>query len=606
MPVIETVPLLVEVANLLCSGASTPIGGDINSWKAFREAHAALTRKLEQDRKAWELLARLVTEDHKLTPEQVRWCLEFIYSHLVNKYQGVLAELLAARELSAWLSEQVACEELGPEISFVGGEDILERRYGKSHGPWLRGADGLLLASLDRPDRLCIAGVVEIKSYPVPLARISRQLEKHVLRLHQGIRIGDEHYPAERLTAAWWRKRDGWQLGSRPADWRRVLRILVSPRRRADRARVPEKLPPSNHHVTLPVSKIGLAATAYHLTVHLLEKLGAEVYRDGSPWPEMSPEEAAVNSVKEALYHILLEHREGSPHATRVATRLYNVYGFGYATSEGHREMLWAQEDGEPTSGSHVPIFPLQPLGVRDSKDLVERAWHYYRKGELEAAEEWAQAALELAPEDAARRHVPWLIGMIHFYRCDFSGACRLLPEPGRGPEGDGGWWAKDLLTLARACTRAGDLSRSEECIAALSREGLRWSYLAVAVPVARGWIAFRRGMREQAAAWLDEACAQIERLRAEQREREDGGLGDPPYHDPDALQHSVLDAATLIVCLGRCEEGLQMIEQVRGVFTPIVEMVSADPALESLRAGAATHGRLAQWLERERQGRPV
>lgn len=302
-------PLLLEIINhvRLKQGGMPNI--DVLAWQAFEKTTRDLTRKLEQDPIASERLLRFVTASHGLKNAEIRSALEYIYSHLVNKYQGALGEFLAARELSVWLSERVAREELGIEILLATGADILERSTDRTSTRWLKGADGLLLVGDDDLENLFIAGVVEIKSFSTKLGAISRQLEAHVSRLQHGLRLGSHFYPPERLAPVWWHKKQGWQIGTEEADWRRILRILVSPRSRS----IPEyggQIPSLYHHIALPVSKPTLAATAYELTVRFLEGIGATAYATSSPWPEMTPEEASYNAAKEALYHILLENRD--------------------------------------------------------------------------------------------------------------------------------------------------------------------------------------------------------------------------------------------------------------------------------------------------------
>ena len=79
---------------------------------------------------------------------------------------------------------------------------------------------------LAEPERLLIAGVVEVKSFPTSFARVGRQIEAHVSRLMGGLLLGDTHYPADRLAAARWDREVGWLDGVATADWRQVQRVL--------------------------------------------------------------------------------------------------------------------------------------------------------------------------------------------------------------------------------------------------------------------------------------------------------------------------------------------------------------------------------------------
>jgi tetratricopeptide (TPR) repeat protein len=575
---------------------------DACAWRAFEAARLSLTRKLDRDATAAECLRRFVTASHDLTRDEIRWALEFIYSHLVQKYQGALGEFFAARELGAWLSEKIAAEELGAEVRFVAGDDILERPPGRPAAQWRKGADGLLLVDTGDPEALWIAGVVEIKSFPTTFARRSRQLESHLERLRFGLRLGDRQIARERLFPAGWVKKHGWRVGAKDDDWRQVLRVLVSTRRRAGFPPAVEPLSRSAHHLLLPVSQPTLAATAYELTVCFLEGLGATVFAGGSPWPDMTPGEAAINAVKEALYHLLREGRAGSKHATRVATRLYNVYGFGFATAEDQPEMLWIEGDVPSANRQDTADPPLEPPAVSPVVALVESAWSHYRHGRLAAAQELAEDALGREGEAAARRRIPWLLGMLHYYQADFQGTCRLLPEPGPRPDPDDGWWAKDLLTLARAWTRTGQLERAQALLARVAGEKLAWSYLAVALPAILGQSALAEKCQERARALFDEAYAYLKRLRAEECERAERGLGEPLYHDAGAIQGAVVDAAVLMCGLGSPSEAVALLQPMTGLFAPLLELVAVDPGFDPVRKDATTGAELARWIA-ERRG---
>ncbi len=116
-------------------------------------------------------IIQFATADYELNPDDIRWCLEYISSHLVNKFQGALAEYLATRELGAWLSERVATASLGADVCIVPGDSIREHRQAGKGQQWLRGADGLLIvdkgeANDEEPRPLAVAGVIEIKSPP--------------------------------------------------------------------------------------------------------------------------------------------------------------------------------------------------------------------------------------------------------------------------------------------------------------------------------------------------------------------------------------------------------------------------------------------------------
>ena len=448
----------------------------------------------------------------------------------------------------------------------------------------------MLVADRGDADSLFIAGVVEIKSFPATFARIRPQLEAHVDRLQHGLRIGDSSWLPDRLFAVRWVKRKGWLDGIEPADWKRVLRILVSPcRRGSGRA---ETIRPPCHKLTLPVSHATLAAAAYELTVRFLESIGTKLFADERPWPEMTPEEAATNAMQEALYHILLEERAGRPHALWVAKRLYNVYGFGLDAADKHRKMMWSSGDGDPTDRPEDPP-DAEPPASSCVKALLHGAWHHFRSGDFQHAESWVQAALQEDAEEAETRRAPWLLGMTHFYQAEFAHACEVLPDPGPRPTPDDGSWPKDMLTLTRARARCGQLERAQEIVDVLVQEDLRWDYLSVALPTVKGWVAHGRGDTDSVDALLAEACENIEGLRDEQRVRTETGQGSPPYHDPGAIQAAVVDTAMLLAVRGRHDEAFQLLKPVEALFPPVLGLLASDPVFDPVRRGAG----FKRWL---------
>jgi hypothetical protein len=590
-------PLIVDLFKGVESGArGMPASGE---WDGLLTALDGWSRRVIENDDERARLIRLLVADQELDRLEVRWCLGYLHSHLVNKYQGTIAEFLAVRVLSIWLSEEIAADRLGADILLVPGDEILERRSAAGRSRWDRGADGLLLLDSGDEGELSVVGIVEVKSFPTTYVSVHRQIERHSARLRRGgLRIGDRHWSPERLRAAWWDRRRGWQAGVKNEDWAKVLRILVSARPRSLR---PTTAPsPPHHNLQLPASKALLAATAYELTVRFLEKLGREAFRAGSPWPEMTAEEAAANAVKQALYHIIREQRAYEPTFAGIARRLYNVYGFGYSRAEGHRDMLWADgRGGLIGSDKPSPEPPTEPSACATLEALVDGAWAHYRRARLETAEGWARAALASNPHGGTRRRIAWLRGMIRFYQADFVGACDVLPDPGDKPTPDDGWWAKNMLTLVRARTRSGSGDVARDLIERLERGGSKWSHLGVALPTSRGWVALDLGNAAEADRLADRALQELASLRADAADRNRRGLGDPLWHDVGAIQAAVVDLAALISVRGRAEQALALLEPMEGLFPPLLKLIALDPAFAPLRNAAELRRRLEVWLDR-------
>ncbi len=160
------------------------------------------------------LLKTLILEESERTDDEVIQCLEFIYSHLVNKFQGDLAETYAAELCHALERQWKADGKLPPDAIYVYG-DIMEKSQtstGMERGDaWRKGADGLFVMeepvsnipaepiTQNNTSNLNILAVVEIKSYAMSYRKASAQIKKHLSRLSHGLKIGKREWPSERL-----------------------------------------------------------------------------------------------------------------------------------------------------------------------------------------------------------------------------------------------------------------------------------------------------------------------------------------------------------------------------------------------------------------------
>ena len=76
-----------------------------------------------------------------------------------------------------------------------------------------------------------------------------------------------------------------------------------------------------------------------------MSQVGKQVYlnkKKPKSWEYMTSEGAGYNSIKMMLYYVLL--RDVSGRQKRIATRLYNVYCFGYPLGSDSKEMLWPED----------------------------------------------------------------------------------------------------------------------------------------------------------------------------------------------------------------------------------------------------------------------
>lgn len=142
---------------------------------------------------------RALTSDGKrmLSDPECGKTIEFIFSHMVNRFKGELAELLALEPCIS-MFEQFRKEGRLPENSrLYWGETVQEQCFsnGLSKKRWGKGADGLF-AEVDA-SRVQVHGVVEVKSMSLGAKRILGQIEHHLFRLTGGIRIEGREYSQE-------------------------------------------------------------------------------------------------------------------------------------------------------------------------------------------------------------------------------------------------------------------------------------------------------------------------------------------------------------------------------------------------------------------------
>lgn len=587
------------IASIAVGLADSPMSTDRDPLSRLDSAIRAVMLDLDTHKKNG-LLKALISADWDSTDTDVVDCLNFVKSQIVNKFKGYLGEFLAMRLCTELAREWKRDGRLPPSAQIVWGTDIRQRE--RKDGAWLQGADGLLVVVEQRANApsLVIFGVIEVKAYRGGTAS---QVDSHVARLRYGLKIGECEWPADRLFVGKWDR--GRSLCSktrvtamtRPA----ILRLRVKPCA-PKRLSKPEWRGDSFSAPLLCTSDF-LARAAYNMSIWFIEQLGARAFKTTpSPWPGMTAEAAGVNAVKQALYYILLR-TQLPPRAQGIAAKLYNVYGFGYSDATGHRDMLWPGNDGQPKSGD-APKAPLsaEPPSSSTMKELVDGAWTHYRRGRLAEAEQWARAANRLNAAEAAAKRVRWLLGMIRFYRADYSTACKLLPEPGAKPSPDTGVWVREILTLARANARAGQFERARALLDRAERDGSRWDHVSVAVSTIQGWMAHTSGDAARADDAVTAASTAIAGLRQQAEARDRARLGDPLFHDPGAIQIAIVDTAALLVALNRRKEALDLLARIKGLFGAVREWVAADPAFDPLRKDTLTRQGFTSWVQARRE----
>lgn len=81
------------------------------------------------------------------------------------------------------------------------------------------------------------------------------------------------------------------------------------------------------------------------MTFWYMSQVGTHVYKTKSlpkGWEYMTSEQAGYNAIKMMLYYIPLRYI--TERQDRLATKLYNIYSFGYPLGVDSKEMLWPED----------------------------------------------------------------------------------------------------------------------------------------------------------------------------------------------------------------------------------------------------------------------
>ena len=286
-------------------------------------------------------------------------CIKFIFSHMVNRFKGELAELLAFEPCMSLIEKLSSQNRIPPDCELYLGDIIRQpvrnlQPY-KKPGMFLRrtapGADGLIISRSGKgnSERLDIHGIIEVKSMQQSLKEFSEQIGLHLERLAGGLKLKDVFTEGNRIrtvnpvaisiTTSQWKV----PRGHRSITDKNVRKILLSPPVASPVQTDFCEVEPDVWRITLSQSQEALEQAAYEMTYHFMAYIGECVFTEDAQNPRMegmTPLEAGYNAIKEALYYLL---RFDLPDDIKgQATKLYNVYGFGYANNEDSQGMLWA------------------------------------------------------------------------------------------------------------------------------------------------------------------------------------------------------------------------------------------------------------------------
>lgn len=380
-----------HLASAICKSVSSAMGSpsvhlaDGNTvWDIFKHSLDAAIRDIEEHPRG-RLFQRLIkygphnpdipetlTSDGRttLSDPECGACVEFIFSHMINRFKGELAELLALGPCVELVKKLQQEGSLPPDVQIYWGDVIQERRRVKKTvkggnaqwGGFVKGADGLIVEQ--RPaqrkkscDTLVVHGIVEVKSMALSRAKVMGQINRHISRLRGGVKLRKREWspdnidlpcslriivfpPTWKLSREWHNvERDGCRYISLPEPTKPPVQTQT------------QELEPNTWRIKLAWSREAIEQAAYEMTFWYMSQVGKSVYTaENLPegWKHMTPDEAGYNAIKMMLYFLMLRYisqRQG-----RIATKLYNVYCFGYPLGVDSREMLWPEDFPEGNS----------------------------------------------------------------------------------------------------------------------------------------------------------------------------------------------------------------------------------------------------------------
>lgn len=298
-----------------------------------------------------------------LEDDELAACVNFITGHMVSKFQGKLAEILASARVVELAADLVRSGKLPPDGSLVFGGAIRclpsNRSEGHEFEDGLRGCEGpdAIYSTNLSGDAAEISLVAEVKSYPVSVARLRAQSDGHLRALRRGAIVQGRAQRDIRFS------RGGpFRVFVQPSNWQltRSFRLNTDPNNVSQIVMDKQKLPEMQTKVTEPShcddeisiklvwSHDALRAAAFQLMHSYMGEVGKALAADPDERfrKDMSPSEAGENDFLAQLHVAISRQQEAESDAMRrdKTLELYNVLGFGWALGHGFRD-----KDGQPS-----------------------------------------------------------------------------------------------------------------------------------------------------------------------------------------------------------------------------------------------------------------
>lgn len=282
-------------------------------------------------------------------------CIQFIFSHMVNRFKGELAELLAIAPCLELIEQLQGDGIWTKKVNLYLGDTIQERRSIKVNkrrqwGEFTKGADGLIVnitSPKSQNRKVSICGIIEVKSMPRSETKLLSQIKQHLNRMDGGLKLGGTTWGKQEITHD-----SPVYIMVVPSNWKLSRECyyrdgkLIYPK--IDKPPVPTQIVTLTYNqwkITLDWSKEALEQAAYEMTYWYMSQVGTVIYKKKSlpeGWEDMSAEEAGYNAIKMMLYYVMLRYI--TPRQGQRATKLYNAYSFGYPLAMDAKEMLWPED----------------------------------------------------------------------------------------------------------------------------------------------------------------------------------------------------------------------------------------------------------------------
>lgn len=298
-----------------------------------------------------------------LDDEELAACVDFISGHMVQKFQGRLAELLASAPLSDLVRTLRDSGRLPQNVTLVFGGVI--RCAGRSAKPQvdpcgrvgIQGPDALVFRPLSESEiEICL--LAEIKSMYVSPGDLRRQCDGHIASVRRGVCLGGRWYSGAQIRTA--SSSGPTRVFVRPVAWKLTRNYRIEPDSRGIRQILMEdqELPAESGQteqtgsdawsIRLAWSHDALRAAAFCLAHRYMRTIGTALAQDPetATRTDMSAEEAGENDFLAQLHVAIARQDDSEPDRVRrqKTIELYNVLGFGWALGHGYRD-----ERGKPS-----------------------------------------------------------------------------------------------------------------------------------------------------------------------------------------------------------------------------------------------------------------